>query len=122
MYADNANIIPEEIPELLSYMEEVMPDKSGNGDSESNITVKFEYILCSLHEEIDKLRLSATAALSERRDVVVISSVSCIYGLGSPEDFLNMMVSLRPGMVRDRAGSNRNRTRNILLRFPGKIP
>lgn len=56
----------------------------------------------SVNEEIDKLRLSATAALSERRDVVVISSVSCIYGLGSPEDFLGMMVSLRPGMIRDR--------------------
>ncbi len=56
----------------------------------------------SVNEEIDKLRLSATAALSERRDVVVVSSVSCIYGLGSPEDFLNMMVSLRPGMARDR--------------------
>ncbi len=56
----------------------------------------------SVNEEIDKLRLSATAALSERKDVIVISSVSCIYGLGSPEDFLNMMVSLRPGMVRDR--------------------
>jgi len=56
----------------------------------------------SVNEEIDKLRLSATAALSERRDVIVISSVSCIYGLGSPEDFLGMMVSLRPGMVRDR--------------------
>ena len=56
----------------------------------------------SVNEEIDKLRLSATAALSERRDVVVISSVSCIYGLGSPEDFLNMMVSLRPGMIKDR--------------------
>ncbi len=56
----------------------------------------------SVNEEIDKLRLSATAALSERRDVIVISSVSCIYGLGSPEDFLNMMVSLRPGMIRDR--------------------
>ncbi len=56
----------------------------------------------SVNEEIDKLRLSATAALSERRDVVVVSSVSCIYGLGSPEDFLGMMVSLRPGMIRDR--------------------
>ncbi len=56
----------------------------------------------SVNDEIDKLRLSATAALAERRDVVVVSSVSCIYGLGSPEDFLGMMVSLRPGMERDR--------------------
>ena len=56
----------------------------------------------SINEEIDKLRLSATAALTERRDVIVIASVSCIYGLGSPEDFLNMMISLRPGMEKDR--------------------
>ena len=51
----------------------------------------------AINEEIDKLRLSATAALVERKDVIVIASVSCIYGLGSPEDYLNMMVSLRPG-------------------------
>jgi excinuclease ABC subunit B len=56
----------------------------------------------SINEEIDKLRLSATASLSERRDVIVVSSVSCIYGLGSPEDYFNMMVSLRPGMQKDR--------------------
>ena len=56
----------------------------------------------SINEEIDKLRLSATAALVERRDVIVIASVSCIYGLGSPEDFLGMMVSLRPGMEKSR--------------------
>ncbi len=56
----------------------------------------------AVNEEIDKLRLSATAALAERKDVIVIASVSCIYGLGSPDDFLNMMVSLRPGMERDR--------------------
>ncbi|MBE5901032.1 MAG: excinuclease ABC subunit UvrB [Lachnospiraceae bacterium] len=56
----------------------------------------------SINEEIDKLRLSATASLSERRDVVVVSSVSCIYGLGSPIDYFNMMVSLRPGMQKDR--------------------
>lgn len=56
----------------------------------------------SINEEIDKLRLSATASLSERRDVVVVASVSCIYGLGSPEDFMGMMVSLRPGMLKDR--------------------
>ena len=56
----------------------------------------------AINEEIDKLRLSATAALVERKDVIVIASVSCIYGLGSPEDYLNMMVSLRPGMEKDR--------------------
>ena len=56
----------------------------------------------AINEEIDKLRLSATAALSERKDVIIISSVSCIYGIGSPQDYQNMMVSLRPGMERDR--------------------
>ena len=56
----------------------------------------------SVNEEIDKLRLSATASLIERKDVIIISSVSCIYGLGEPENFEKMMVSLRPGMSRDR--------------------
>lgn len=56
----------------------------------------------SINDEIDKLRLSATASLSERKDVIVISSVSCIYGLGSPEDYQGMIVSLRPGMNKDR--------------------
>ena len=56
----------------------------------------------SINDEIEKLRLSATAALSERRDVIIISSVSCIYGLGSPDDYQNMVISLRPGMTKDR--------------------
>lgn len=56
----------------------------------------------AINDEIDKLRHSATAALSERRDVIIISSVSCIYGLGSPIDYQKMVVSLRPGMIRDR--------------------
>lgn len=56
----------------------------------------------SINDEIDKLRLSATASLSERRDVIIVSSVSCIYGIGSPEDYENMMVSLRPGQQIDR--------------------
>ena len=56
----------------------------------------------SINEEIDKLRLSATASLVERKDVIVVSSVSCIYGLGSPVDYKNMMISLRPGMIKDR--------------------
>ena len=56
----------------------------------------------SVNDEIDKLRLSATASLSERRDVVVVASVSCIYGLGSPDDYQGMIVSLRPGMSKDR--------------------
>ena len=56
----------------------------------------------AINEEIDKLRLSATSSLSERRDVIVISSVSCIYGLGSPKDYMDMIISLRPGQERDR--------------------
>ena len=56
----------------------------------------------SVNDEIDKLRHSATAALTERRDVIIVASVSCIYGLGSPVDYQNMTVSLRPGMVKDR--------------------
>ena len=56
----------------------------------------------SVNDEIDKLRLSATMSLVERKDVIVVSSVSCIYGLGSPIDYKNMVVSLRPGMTKDR--------------------
>ena len=56
----------------------------------------------STNEEIDKLRHSATAALFERRDVIIVASVSCIYGLGDPIDYNNMVVSLRPGMIKDR--------------------
>lgn len=56
----------------------------------------------SINDEIDKLRHSATAALAERRDVVIVASVSCIYGLGSPEFYQNMTLSLRPGMIKDR--------------------
>ena len=56
----------------------------------------------AVNEEIDRLRLSATASLTERRDVVVVASVSCIYGLGSPDDYQGMQVSLRPGMQKDR--------------------
>ena len=56
----------------------------------------------SINDEIDKLRLSATMALTERRDVIIVASVSCIYGLGSPVDYQNMVISLRPGMTKDR--------------------
>lgn len=56
----------------------------------------------SINDEIDKLRHSATAALSERKDVIIVASVSCIYGLGSPIDYQEMVISLRPGMTRDR--------------------
>ncbi len=56
----------------------------------------------SVNDEIDKLRLSATASLTERKDVIVVASVSCIYGLGSPEEYNGLKVSLRPGMNKDR--------------------
>ena len=56
----------------------------------------------AINDEIDKLRLSATAAMSERKDVIIVSSVSCIYGLGSPQEWQDMMISLRPGMEKDR--------------------
>ena len=56
----------------------------------------------SVNEEIDRLRHSATSALFERRDVVIVASVSCIYGLGDPEDYMDLMLSLRPGMQKDR--------------------
>lgn len=56
----------------------------------------------AVNDEIDKLRHSATAALAERRDVIIVASVSCIYGLGSPIDYQEMVISLRPGMIKDR--------------------
>ncbi len=56
----------------------------------------------SINDEIDKLRLSATMSLAERRDVIIVASVSCIYGLGSPVDYQNMVISLRPGMIKER--------------------
>ena len=56
----------------------------------------------AINDEIDKLRLSATSSLSERKGVIIVSSVSCIYGIGSPKDYQNMIISLRPGMEKDR--------------------
>ena len=56
----------------------------------------------SINDEIDKLRHSATMSLFERRDVIIVASVSCIYGLGDPIDYENLVVSLRPGMLKDR--------------------
>ncbi|MBQ1377491.1 MAG: DEAD/DEAH box helicase family protein, partial [Lachnospiraceae bacterium] len=66
----------------------------------------------SINDEIDKLRLSATMALAERNDVIIVASVSCIYGLGSPVDYKNMVVSLRPGMEKDRDEVIRELIRN----------
>src|SRR5699024_10093074 len=56
----------------------------------------------SINDEIDKLRHSATSALFERRDVIIVASVSCIYGLGSPEEYRSLVLSLRKGMEKDR--------------------
>lgn len=71
---------------------------------EAYIAVSDTYIEkdASINDEIDKLRHSATASLLERRDVIIVASVSCIYGLGDPEDYTELMISLRPGMIKDR--------------------
>ncbi len=97
LYGEFKEMFPENAVEyFVSYYDYYQP--------EAYVPSTDTYIAkdSSVNDEIDKLRLSATAALAERRDVIVVSSVSCIYGLGSPEDFLGMMVSLRPGMERDR--------------------
>ena len=97
LYSEFKEYFPENAVEyFVSYYDYYQP--------EAYVPSSDTYIAkdSSINDEIDKLRLSATAALAERRDVIVISSVSCIYGLGSPEDFLDMMVSLRPGMEKDR--------------------
>ncbi len=97
LYSEFKEFFPENAVEyFVSYYDYYQP--------EAYVPSTDTYIAkdSSINEEIDKLRLSATAALVERRDVVVIASVSCIYGLGSPEDYLGMMVSLRPGMEKDR--------------------
>ena len=97
LYGEFKEFFPENAVEyFVSYYDYYQP--------EAYIPSSDTYIAkdSSINDEIDKLRLSATASLSERRDVVVVSSVSCIYGLGSPEDYQEMMVSLRPGMIKDR--------------------
>ena len=97
LYGEFKEMFPENAVEyFVSYYDYYQP--------EAYVTSSDTYIAkdSSVNEEIDKLRLSATAALIERRDVIVIASVSCIYGLGEPENFEQMMVSLRPGMEKDR--------------------
>ena len=97
LYGEFKEIFPENAVEyFVSYYDYYQP--------EAYVPSSDTYIAkdSSVNEEIDKLRLSATAALIERRDVIVIASVSCIYGLGEPENFEQMMVSLRPGMEKDR--------------------
>ncbi len=97
LYGEFTEFFPENAVEyFVSYYDYYQP--------EAYVPSSDTYIAkdSSINDEIDKLRLSATASLSERRDVVVIASVSCIYGLGSPDDYQEMIVSLRPGMTKDR--------------------
>ena len=97
LYGEMKEFFPENAVEyFVSYYDYYQP--------EAYVPSSDTYIAkdSSINDEIDKLRLSATAAMSERKDVVVISSVSCIYGLGSPQEFFDMMISLRPGMTKDR--------------------
>ena len=97
LYGEMKEFFPENAVEyFVSYYDYYQP--------EAYIPSSDTYIAkdSMINDEIDKLRLSATASLSERRDVVVVASVSCIYGLGSPEEFKGMSISLRPGMERDR--------------------
>ena len=97
LYGEMKEFFPENAVEyFVSYYDYYQP--------EAYVPSTDTYIAkdASTNDEIDKLRLSATAALCERKDVIVVSSVSCIYGLGAPEEFFDMMISLRPGMEKDR--------------------
>ena len=97
LYSEMKEFFPENAVEyFVSYYDYYQP--------EAYVPSSDTYIEkdSSINDEIDKLRLAATAALSERRDVVVVASVSCIYGLGSPDDYLSMIISLRPGQEKDR--------------------
>ena len=97
LYGEMKEFFPENAVEyFVSYYDYYQP--------EAYVPQSDTYIAkdSSINDEIDKLRLSATAALAERKDVIIVASVSCIYGIGSPDDYMNMMVSLRPGMIIDR--------------------
>ncbi|MBU9724549.1 excinuclease ABC subunit UvrB [Lachnospiraceae bacterium ASD4241] len=97
LYGEFKEFFPENAVEyFVSYYDYYQP--------EAYVPSSDTYIAkdSSINDEIDKLRLSATTSLSERQDVIIVSSVSCIYGLGSPVDYQNMTVSLRPGMQKDR--------------------
>ena len=97
LYGEMKEFFPENAVEyFVSYYDYYQP--------EAYIPSSDTYIAkdSMINDEIDKLRLSATASLAERRDVVVVASVSCIYGLGSPDEFKGMSISLRPGMEKDR--------------------
>ena len=97
LYSEFKEFFPENAVEyFVSYYDYYQP--------EAYVPSSDTYIAkdSAINDEIDKLRLSATASLSERKDVIVVASVSCIYGLGSPDDYQEMIVSLRPGMLKDR--------------------
>ena len=97
LYGEMKEFFPENAVEyFVSYYDYYQP--------EAYVPQSDTYIAkdSSVNDEIDKLRLSATAALTERRDVIIVASVSCIYGLGSPDEWEGMSLSLRPGMERDR--------------------
>ncbi len=97
LYSEMKEFFPENAVEyFVSYYDYYQP--------EAYVPSSDTYIAkdSSINDEIEKLRLSATASLSERRDVIVVASVSCIYGLGSPDEYHEMIVSLRPGMNKDR--------------------
>ena len=97
LYGEFKEFFPENAVEyFVSYYDYYQP--------EAYIPSSDTYIAkdSAVNDEIDKLRLSATASLTERKDVVVVASVSCIYGLGSPDEYQGMMLSLRPGMAKDR--------------------
>ena len=97
LYGEMKEFFPENAVEyFVSYYDYYQP--------EAYVPQSDTYIAkdSSINDEIDKLRHSATAALSERNDVIIVASVSCIYGLGAPVDYQNMVISLRPGMEKDR--------------------
>ena len=97
LYGEFKEFFPENAVEyFVSYYDYYQP--------EAYVPSSDTYIAkdSAVNEEIDKLRLSATASLTERRDVIVVASVSCIYGLGSPDDYEKMSISLRPGMEKSR--------------------
>ena len=92
LYGEFKEFFPENAVEyFVSYYDYYQP--------EAYVPSSDTYIAkdSSINDEIDKLRLSATTALAERQDVIIVASVSCIYGLGSPVDYKNMVISLRPG-------------------------
>lgn len=97
LYSEFKEFFPENAVEyFVSYYDYYQP--------EAYVPSTDTYIAkdSAINDEIDKLRLSATASLAERKDVIIVASVSCIYGIGEPDDFMNMMVSLRPGDFKDR--------------------